>query len=44
MKLKPQNKDCLHRQLVLAQVVMSDVEDHLNSLINERLPEGYIRS
>ena len=44
MKLKQQKKDYLHRQPVLAQVVMSSNEEHLDDLINERLPEHHIRS
>lgn len=42
--MKHKKRDFLSRRPIFAQILVSDRDDHLNGVINERLPEGYIRS
>lgn len=42
--MKQQKKDFLSRRPVIAQIIVSGEDDHLDEYINERLPEGFIQS
>jgi len=42
--MKQQKKDILARRPVIAQIIVSGTDDHLDAYINKHLPEGFIRS